>query len=812
MMELFRQIFLNPQMLFGTALIAIPVIIYLINRQRFQRRKWAAMEFLLRAMKRNKRRIQVQNLLLLLIRIAVLLFLVLAVARPVYRQGVLTLAPDKNQSWLLALDTSYSMSFQEDARSLFDQARETISQMSDSLFKAGDQVALMTWGKDPRILLPPTRLSEEGRTKLLRELEELKPSTRSVDLGASFSVLDELCGKFVTALKEPEPKRVVIFSDFQQKDWLGQEGSSPAGVAQFIEKVEKEGGEFAFAHLSPKGTRPNLAVTDLSVTPALIAKDVWVDLRATVRNFSEEDLSNIDLTIQVDRDPDDATFEAQTGDVIRVPAGGAVTRVLHYKFTTPGYHTAFAQVRSDGLLIDNRRFLAVKVEETVKVLLVDGDPAANPLERETFHLQVALEPEDDSMGAAGGRYTPFQPEYVTSSQLSGVRWKDYSVVVLANVAEMTPDQAGELTRYVKGGGAVMVFLGSNVRPEFYNKYFGPEGNGLGQKGQEKAAAEGKEGAQGGTDREESFLPVKLEGVRGDERFPVNLQVADAGHPVAQYFDERKEVTHLQRPIIFFNKYYRVSPIEDMPGVRVMFRYTDTDRSPAIFDNAFGNGRVLWVTSSADQDWNDFSSWPDFVVFLYESISYLVRFGMSSSNLIAGEVFRKTYSGSQYASEVTLLTPEAASHGLEQARTVRKAMRNLSASGGSIGGGAGGGSAGSPSPADAEFELTHEDTETPGIYRLDLQHPQSTEPPSVEFFAVNIATLESQLKPMTDEDFKTSFPNLQYELFDASQRIRSLEGEKRLLRGREYWQWVLGAVLTLLAVETVLAYLFGRRAS
>src|SRR5262245_52242625 len=198
MMEFLRQIFLNPQMLFGTALVSIPVIIYLINRQRFQRRKWAAMEFLLRAMKRNKRRIQLQNLLLLLIRVAVLLFLVLAIARPVYRHGVLSMAPDKNQNWLLALDTSYSMSFQEDAQRLFDQARETISQMSDSLFKPGDQVALMTWGKDPKILLPPTRLSEEGRTKLLRELEELKPSTRSVDLGGSFSVLDELCGKFVT--------------------------------------------------------------------------------------------------------------------------------------------------------------------------------------------------------------------------------------------------------------------------------------------------------------------------------------------------------------------------------------------------------------------------------------------------------------------------------------------------------------------------------------------------------------------------------------------------------------------------------------
>ena len=58
--------FVNPGMLGFLSLAVIPLIIYLINRQRFQRVPWAAMEFLLAAMRKNKRRLQLENLLLLL--------------------------------------------------------------------------------------------------------------------------------------------------------------------------------------------------------------------------------------------------------------------------------------------------------------------------------------------------------------------------------------------------------------------------------------------------------------------------------------------------------------------------------------------------------------------------------------------------------------------------------------------------------------------------------------------------------------------------------------------------------------------------
>jgi hypothetical protein len=767
-MDLLRQFFLNPGMLVGGALVSIPIIIYLINRQKHVRRYWAAMEFLLRAMRRNRRRIQLQNLLLLLIRTAIILLLVLAAARPVSRLGVLSLAPDESRNWLFAVDTSYSMGFQEDARSTFDQARETILRMMDGLIKPGDQVALMTIEQNPRIRLAPTDLSDQGGVQLRERLDELRLTSGAVDLGASFAVLDELCGKFATALGEAQPKRVIIFSDLQRKDWLAADRPKEAGLPQYIHKIQQEGGSFAFASLSDELSHSNLAITHLEISPALIARDVWVELRATIKNFGDEDFSNVDFTLRVDQDPADPDSESQVGEVIRVGRGETLPRSLPYKFTTSGYHTVIAELRSDGLVVDNRRYLAVRVEEDIKVLLVDGDPTGDPLERETFHLEVALQPEDDAMGAVQGRFTPFEPVYVTPDQLDAHDFKEYEVVILANVGELTAEQADGIKRYVRSGGALIVFLGANVQRDFYHRHF--------------------RATEAGGDH---LLPFLLDEIRGDPRYPVNLQISDARHPIAAYFDVRKDVTRLHRPIISFYKYYNVKLPEDGASAgRIAFNFTDTEKSPAVFDNAYGAGRVLWVTSSADLEWNDFARWPDFVVFLYETISYLVEFGMTSSNLTAGTEFRKTYAGTAYASDVQLLTPLDASGSLERTRSVRKAMRNL--------------------PGGNQFDLTHEDTEVPGLYRLDLKRPNAPGTDTVEYFAVNVDTAESDMTSMTAEDFQTHFQELDYQVIDAAESIQDVEDQKKRLGGREYWKWVMGCVLFLLLLETFLAYLFGRR--
>ena len=121
------QFFFQPGMLAGALLVGVPIIIYLLNRQRYQRRRWAAMEFLLRALEKNRRRLQLENILLLLIRCAILALLALAMARPFAESALLGPPSGGPKNWIVALDRSFSMLDREGTRTRFENAKASIA-------------------------------------------------------------------------------------------------------------------------------------------------------------------------------------------------------------------------------------------------------------------------------------------------------------------------------------------------------------------------------------------------------------------------------------------------------------------------------------------------------------------------------------------------------------------------------------------------------------------------------------------------------------------------------------------------------------
>src|SRR5437588_11602374 len=81
-MPSFFDLFLNPwSMLAGTLLVSVPIIIHLINRIRYRRVRWAAMEFLLKSQKRQQRKLLIEQLILLALRCLLVLLAGLLLAR-----------------------------------------------------------------------------------------------------------------------------------------------------------------------------------------------------------------------------------------------------------------------------------------------------------------------------------------------------------------------------------------------------------------------------------------------------------------------------------------------------------------------------------------------------------------------------------------------------------------------------------------------------------------------------------------------------------------------------------------------------------
>src|SRR3954471_8332187 len=100
--------FLNPfAMVVGGAMVSAPILIHLINRMRFKRIRWAAMEFLLKSQKRNRRRLIIEQLILLMLRCLLVLLAGFLVAR--YVGEALGITSTAGTTHVVLIDDSLSM-------------------------------------------------------------------------------------------------------------------------------------------------------------------------------------------------------------------------------------------------------------------------------------------------------------------------------------------------------------------------------------------------------------------------------------------------------------------------------------------------------------------------------------------------------------------------------------------------------------------------------------------------------------------------------------------------------------------------------
>src|SRR3954453_14650496 len=95
----------------GLLLVAIPIVIHILNRRRFKLVTWAAMEYLLRAMRKNRRRLKFEQMLLLVTRCLVLALLGAALARPMMCEKAASAIGGRSGLNVIVLDNSYSMTY-----------------------------------------------------------------------------------------------------------------------------------------------------------------------------------------------------------------------------------------------------------------------------------------------------------------------------------------------------------------------------------------------------------------------------------------------------------------------------------------------------------------------------------------------------------------------------------------------------------------------------------------------------------------------------------------------------------------------------
>ena len=204
--------FTNLAMLGWLAAAAAPLLIHLWSRRRFREVSWAAVEFLRAAVRKNSRRMRLQNWLLIALRTLLIVLVVLALAEP-YRQKFGQ--ADTPVHRVLVIDGSFSMDFRGDEQSLFERAQKRASELVQDA-SVGDTFTLIVMGQPPELVYP--RPSPD-KTAVVREISALKVSHQGADLSATLQMIHKILDVKSGAELGVDQQVVYFFSDLGRASW-----------------------------------------------------------------------------------------------------------------------------------------------------------------------------------------------------------------------------------------------------------------------------------------------------------------------------------------------------------------------------------------------------------------------------------------------------------------------------------------------------------------------------------------------------------------------------------------------------------------
>lgn len=767
--------FASLPMLGWLAAAAAPVLIHLWNKRKYREVSWAAMEYLLAAMRKNARRIQLEQWLLLAVRTLLIMLLVLAVAQPFAEQLGLSFVAGQRTLKVLVVDGSYSMAYKPTDKSRFEKAKQLAAQIVEESHE-GDAFTLVLMASPPSVIVgTPAR---DPRT-FLEEIDNLKLPHGGADLPATLSKVEEIVQRATASgLSRTE---VFFLTDLGRNTWLPDtvadrrsaaaktakgeaakagDAAAPSAAeaaSNFRERVDRlaQQATLVVVDLGQGGTE-NLAVTELKTGDPFVIVGGDVAFEAQIRNFGQQPQNHHLVECFVDgRRVKEAYVDVAPGE--QTPLS------FTYRFETPGDHALEVRLGPDLLDVDNHRWLSQPVKPYLRVLCVNGKPAGGGLSGATDYLVPALNPDEDV--AHGGLV---RPEVVAESGLAERDLARYDCVFLCNIGQFTGNEARLLDGYLRQGGGLVIFLGDRTQPDRYNQVLGFDL----AKGREAAGAADE--AAGDADASPRVLPaVVAEAVpEGQYRF----DPLDYRHPLVGVFQGREQAGLLTTPIY---KYFRLQvPTHSRARVALAFEGGD----PAIVEEARHRGRVILVAtdgslSSLDPasktPWTAWPAWPSYLPLVQEMLSLAVSGEQTQRDVLVGQTFGELLDSGGAKGPVTLTLPDGRR---EELRTTTDQDGTRWAFG---------------------------DTLASGVYRVDFGSPGDNRE---ELFAVNVDTQESNLSRADPAELPHGF-TFTANRHDFDEPDTTVVGRRGGLH-----KPLLYCVLGLLFGETLLAWRFGNRRS
>ena len=397
--------FANPLMLIGLAAILVPIIIHLFNFRRYKTIYFSNVQMLEDIQKKTKRASQVQQLIVLTLRVLGIACLALACAQPFLRTGEKN--AQKGNVVALFVDNSYSMETEsKDGSRLYDavDAAKNIVQS----FDFSDDFVLTTQdfsGEESHIL---------NKDQVLEILDRLAVSPNS----HSFKEIHAFENH---TIKQSNKANVIHYyiSDFQKNNFdmsvLRNDSSAHIGLIP-----------------TPAEQLSNVGIDSCWFLTPVFKLDNTVTLIARIHNYGDEEVQKVPVKLHVNE-------KQKAIAALDIAAGGYADCHLTYRIDETGTNCGKVSIEDAPITFDNDLYFTYDVSENSTITVI--------YDREPNRFLAALYGKDSVF-----TYQPMGYQQVNYTQL-----RQSAVVVLNEVPAISSGLADELTKFVKAGGTILMF-------------------------------------------------------------------------------------------------------------------------------------------------------------------------------------------------------------------------------------------------------------------------------------------------------------------------------------------------------------------
>jgi len=715
--------FLNPLVLFGLAAAAIPILLHLLNLRKLKTVEFSTLRFLHELQRTRMRKIRLRQWLLLIVRTLLIVFLVLAFSRPTLKGSLAGLGATAARSTIIILvDDSPSMGIPNAEGVILDQARTMIQQIA-GLARQGDELHILplsgSFGRDTSGGLWPA--------------EQASLAARSTSLSNhSYRYAHLLRQALDIAWRAPTANREIYLLTDLQASHFAPESEAADTTLRTVPNVR------IFLVGFDQVSRENAAVASCVIESRILAQNRPLSIRTTIRNFGDQPVRNSVVSLYIDG----VRVAQQTADV---SPGGSAALTLSATPRRRGVIGGAVRIEDDVLEIDNSRFFAADIPDTVNVLM------AGPTPEHTRFASLALTLSGDSSIAG-----LFHVDRVTDNQLAYTDLQKYDVLVFSAPRALSPELASRIVSAIRQGKGLLVFSGSGLNAvELNTDLFGPLG----------------------------IPPIAVPAPTAEDEEAagfIRFRTIDYAHPVFAGMFEREQPVGGNQPSIESPRIRTAATLAT--GTTGSTLISLTDGRPFLREYQAGNGRVLLCAIDAGTEWSDFAVRGIFAPLLHRSVLYLAMPQVEKEDALIGDrlTFNLLRSSGEISREYVLVSPG----GTEERVTPR------------------------PRPGTGSLLFTSAPTEEPGLYRLRYGGNASTGDRSVlQALAVHPDPLESDLHPVSDDLLAAFWKRFGLEdqavkkLDPGGSIVRQVEETRH---GVELWRFVLSLAVACALLEMLLA--------